>query len=63
MKRVLVHVNVVLDVLLDRRPLAESASAVWAAAEEGAAEGVLAAHSGTTLHYLNAVTSSGRQCE
>jgi len=54
MKRVLLDVNVVLDVLLDRRPFAESASAVWAAAEQGAAEGVLAAHAVTTLHYLNA---------
>ena len=53
MKRVFLDVNVVLDVLLDRGPFAESASAVWAAAEEGAAEG-LAAHSVTTLDYLNA---------
>jgi predicted nucleic acid-binding protein len=54
MKRVLLDVNVVLDVLLDRRPFVEAASAVWAAAETGAAEGVLAAHALTTLHYLNA---------
>ena len=53
MKRVLLDVNVVLDVLLDRRPFAEPASAVWAAAEMGAAEGFLAAHALTTLHYLN----------
>ena len=53
MKRVLLDVNVVLDVLLDRQPFAEAASAVWAVAEEGAAEGVLAAHAVTTLHYLN----------
>lgn len=53
MKRVLLDVNVVLDVLLDRRPFAEAASAVWAVAETGAAEGVLAAHALTTLHYLN----------
>ena len=54
MKRVLLDVNVVLDVLLDRQPFVESAAAVWTAAEEGAAEGVLAAHAVTTLHYLNA---------
>ena len=54
MKRVLLDVNVVLDVLLDRRPFAEPASAVWAAAEQGVAQGVLAAHALTTLHYLNA---------
>lgn len=54
MKRMLLDVNIVLDVLLDRRPFAEPASAVWAAAETGVAEGVLAAHALTTLHYLNA---------
>lgn len=54
MKRFLLDVNVVLDVLLDRRPFAEPASALWATAENGAAEGFLAAHALTTLHYLNA---------
>lgn len=53
MKRVLLDVNVVLDVLLARRPFVDSAAAIWTAAEEGAAEGVLAAHALTTLHYLN----------
>ena len=53
MKRILLDVNVVLDVLLDRRPFVDSAAAIWTAAEEGAAEGVLAAHALTTLHYLN----------
>jgi predicted nucleic acid-binding protein len=53
MKRVLFDVNVVLDVLLDRAPFAESASAVWAAVERGEAEGLLSAHAVTTLHYLN----------
>jgi predicted nucleic acid-binding protein len=50
----LIDVNVVLDVLLDRRPFAESSSAVWAAVEQGEVEGLLAAHAVTTLHYLNA---------
>lgn len=54
MKRVLLDVNVVLDVLLDRAPFAEPASAVWAAVEQGEAEGLLSAHAVTTLHYLNA---------
>jgi predicted nucleic acid-binding protein len=40
-KRVLLDVNVVLDVLLDRRPYADAASAVWSAVEEGRAEGLL----------------------
>ena len=54
MRRLLIDVNVVLDVLLDRRPFADSSSAVWAAVEQGEAEGLLAAHAVTTLHYLNA---------
>jgi predicted nucleic acid-binding protein len=54
MKRVLLDVNVVLDVLLDRKPFAEPSSAVWAAIERGDAEGLLSAHAVTTLHYLNA---------
>jgi hypothetical protein len=52
MKRVLVDMNLVLDVLLDRAPHAESACALWALVESGRAEGRLAAHSVTTLHYL-----------
>ncbi|MGE0360128.1 MAG: PIN domain-containing protein [Vicinamibacterales bacterium] len=54
MKRVLLDVNVVLDVLLDRAPFAEAASALWAAIERGRAEGLLSAHAVTTIHYLNA---------
>jgi len=52
MKRVLFDVNVVLDVLLDRRPHAEASAAAWAAVETGIAEGLLAAHAVTTIHYL-----------
>ena len=60
MKRLLLDVNVVLDVLLDRRPFADPASAVWAAIETGEADGVLAAHAVTTLHYLNAKAVGSR---
>ena len=52
MKRVLFDINVVLDVLLDRRPYAEASAAAWAAVETGISEGMLAAHAVTTLHYL-----------
>jgi len=52
MKRVLVDVNVILDVLLDRQPHARASIAVWAAIENGAAEGLLAAHAVTTIHFL-----------
>jgi predicted nucleic acid-binding protein len=53
-KRLLLDVNVMLDVLLDRRPFADAASAVWALVERGVAEGYISAHAITTLHYLNA---------
>lgn len=52
MKRVLFDVNVVLDVLLDRKPHAAGSAAAWAAVETGQAEGLLAAHAVTTIHYL-----------
>lgn len=52
MKRVLVDTNVILDVLGDRAPHAKASTAVWAAIETGLAEGLLAAHAVTTIHYL-----------
>ncbi|MGE3887579.1 MAG: PIN domain-containing protein [Vicinamibacterales bacterium] len=53
MKRLLFDVNIVLDVLLDRRPHADAASQAWALVEVGRAEGLLSAHAVTTIHYLN----------
>jgi predicted nucleic acid-binding protein len=50
--KVLVDTNVVLDVLLDRSPFAEGSKRLWAAIEIGAAQGFLAAHTLTTVHYL-----------
>ncbi|HUA22469.1 MAG TPA: PIN domain-containing protein [Bryobacteraceae bacterium] len=52
MKRVLVDINVVLDVLLDRQPYVQAAAALWASIESGALEGALAADAVTTIHYL-----------
>lgn len=52
MKRILLDVNVVLDVLLDREPHAAASGALWAAIEAGRAEGRIAAHAVTTIHYL-----------
>jgi predicted nucleic acid-binding protein len=52
MIRILVDINVVLDVLLDREPHVRASSAVWAAIESGRAEGLLAAHAVTTIHYF-----------
>ena len=52
MKRVLFDTNVVLDVLLDRHPYAEASAAAWAAVETGISNGMVAAHTVTTIHYL-----------
>jgi hypothetical protein len=50
--RVLVDANVALDVLAKRESHYQTSAAVWALAEQGEIEGLLAAHSITTLHYL-----------
>jgi len=52
LRRVLFDVNVVLDVLLDRKPYAEASAATWAAVETGTAQGLLAAHAVTTVQHL-----------
>ena len=50
--KVLVDTNVVLDVLLDRRPFAKSASRIFALVEESKIEGFLCATTVTTVDYL-----------
>jgi predicted nucleic acid-binding protein len=50
--RVLIDVNVLLDVFARREPFYEDASRVWALAENGQIEGCIAGHSYTRLHYL-----------
>lgn len=52
MTKLLLDVNVALDVLLDRRPHSEPAAALWGAIESGRATGFLPAHGLTTVHYL-----------
>ncbi|MEO8657015.1 MAG: PIN domain-containing protein [Bryobacteraceae bacterium] len=52
MKRVLVDINVLLDVLIDRQPYSAAGSAVWASIESGRVKGFLAAHAITTVHYF-----------
>ncbi len=54
MKRFLVDLNVVLDVLLDRPGHAEPAAAIWAAAERRQIDALIPAHGITTVHYLAA---------
>ena len=52
MRRVLVDLNVLLDVLLDREPHVAMSAAIWAAIEERRVQGLLAAHGFTTIFYL-----------
>ncbi|MBK5292527.1 MAG: PIN domain-containing protein [Acidobacteriia bacterium] len=52
MRRVLFDINVILDVLLDRKSYPEASAAAWAAIETGISDGLLAAHAVTTIHYL-----------
>ncbi len=52
MTRILLDVNVVLDVLADRKPFAEEAAALFGVIEGGALHGFVSAHTITTLHYL-----------
>ncbi len=49
---VLVDANVALDVLAKREPHYATSAAVWALVEQDELEGLLAAHTITTLHYL-----------
>ncbi len=49
---ILVDANVPLDVLAKREPHYATSAAVWALVEQGEIEGLLAAHTVTTLHYL-----------
>ena len=52
MKALLLDVNVILDILLDRRPYVTVSAAVWAAIEKGRGKGFVPAHRVTTIHYL-----------
>ena len=52
MKRLLLDLNVFLDVILDRKPDADVAAALWAAIERGQGHGMVPAHGVTTVFYL-----------
>ncbi len=54
MTRLLLDLNIVMDVLFERAPHAEAAARVWAAVEGRRAEGLLPAHGFTTIYYLAA---------
>lgn len=50
--KVVIDLNVVLDVLQEREPFYEASASLLAAVETGKVEGYLAGHSVTTLFYL-----------
>jgi predicted nucleic acid-binding protein len=50
--RVLVDINVLLDVLARREPHYMASAGVWTAAETKTIQGLVSAHSITTLYYL-----------
>ena len=52
MKLLLLDLNVILDVILDRAPGAEAAAALWAALESGHGRGLIPAHGVTTIFCL-----------
>ena len=56
--RVLIDLNIILDALQQRRPYYEFSARVLASAENQTIEGIIAAHSVTTLFYLIAKDGS-----
>lgn len=52
MKVVLLDLNVLLDVVLDRQPHAAVAGRLWAALEAGAGKGYVPAHGMTAIYYV-----------
>jgi predicted nucleic acid-binding protein len=59
--RVLFDLNIILDVLQRREPFYEMSARSLASAETGRIEGLVAAHSLTTLFYLMARDQSANQ--
>lgn len=50
--KLLLDINVLLDLVLAREPWAGSAAQLLAAVESGQAEGLVAGHTLTTVHYI-----------
>jgi len=50
--KILIDINIILDVLQNRQPLYQTSAQVLAAVETGLADGYVAAHTMTTLFYL-----------
>jgi len=49
--KLLLDINVILDVVLGRKPWSREAARLLTAVESGQAEGYIAAHTVTTIHY------------
>lgn len=60
---VLFDTNVVLDVLLDRQPHADTAAQLFALVDTGRLEGLVCATTVTTVHYIAARTVGARRAE
>jgi predicted nucleic acid-binding protein len=58
--KLLLDINVILDVVLGRKPWVQEAARLLSAVEEGRAEGHVAAHTITTIYYIVA-REKGRQ--
>jgi predicted nucleic acid-binding protein len=50
--KVLLDLNVLLDVILDRKPGVQAAARLWAVLEEGGGRGFIPAHGVTTVFYI-----------
>ena len=50
--RLLLDINVVLDVILEREPWVAEGALLFSAIQEGHAEGYLAGHTIPTIHYI-----------
>jgi predicted nucleic acid-binding protein len=51
-RRFLIDTNVVLDVLLDRKPFVDDARAIWELSDAGTFDASVAAFSLPTIHYV-----------
>jgi predicted nucleic acid-binding protein len=58
---ILLDANIIMDVFTRRQPFLTASSGVWAAVESGRVQGILAAHTVTTLFYLVERYTSAQQ--
>jgi len=61
--KLLLDTNIVLDLLMDRTPFAESAAELFSMVEDGTVTGCLCATTITTLFYLTAKTVGPKQAQ